>query len=159
MCFDDFSEATIVPFTSENVCVVSLTQALGAVVGTYVDRSLRPRQLVEYPYQFNKWDERVSCTTSGCNVGNGRYGPDYGEVIVTPPNPNFSCLGCYELDTFSNSKPGDWGCWAGSYTGEFTECQLNDICQTWVNVIETTQSNKESDYTYQVSRGCQGTLL
>ena len=51
-----------------------------------VFRGLEPRGELTYPAWKNTYQENENCDTTGCNYGNGQFGPYFDEeIFVEPP--------------------------------------------------------------------------
>ena len=101
----DATAATKMHFQSDMVCTVKLTQSTESPRGTRFSRyvvlfesdhlskfrGLEPRGELTYPAWKNTYQENENCDTTGCNYGNGHFGPYFGDdMFVEPPRIDFN---------------------------------------------------------------------
>ena len=56
-------------------------------------RGLEPRGELTYPAWKNTYQENDNCDSTGCNYGNGQFGPYFGEdMFVEPPRIDFKTV-------------------------------------------------------------------
>ena len=67
-----------------------------------VFRGLEPRGELTYPAWKNTYQENENCDTTGCNYGNGQFGPYFDEeMFVEPPRTSFNSITWHVLIEFN----------------------------------------------------------
>ena len=83
-----------------------LTHMIWLLQQNHEFRGLEPRGELTYPAWKNTYQENENCDSTGCNYGNGQFGPYFGDdMFVEPPRIDFNIdfLGNIFLDILLNN--------------------------------------------------------